>query len=341
MNMKTPINTNKQDALYGSLLGGAVGDAYGLPFEGLSPKRVVKFFQSDDTYHLIPLINVGMVSDDTEHAIMTVQAYIASGGDVNRFKKALKWRLVVWLSGLPAGVGLATGRSIFKMMLGFQQTGVYSAGNGGAMRSAVLGVLCDDIEQLKTFVYQSTVLTHTDPKAYQGSLVVALLTWLECRYQDWTNKQILQFLQQQIDDKELLNLIENYQVGKNGITGYMYDTVPAVVQTWLNFRNNPLAGLNYLIKQGGDTDSTCAIFGGIVGIRYGIEMFNHMIGVWGEPKIRPTWIWGLCEQANVVYQNRQPMRPNNLFGIFTYPRNFLFLIIVLLHGFRRLLPPYG
>lgn len=340
MNIKIPININKQSALYGSLLGGAVGDAYGLPFEGLSPKYVAKFFKSDDTYHLIPLINVGMVSDDTEHAVMTVQAYIASGGDVNCFKKALKWRLVVWLSGLPAGVGLATGRSIFKMMLGFNQTGVYSAGNGGAMRSAVLGVLCDDVEQLKTFVYQSTILTHTDPKAYQGSLVVALLAWLECRYPDWTNEQMLQFLQQQIDDKELVDLIDNYQVGKNGITGYMYDTVPAVVQTWLNFRNNPLAGLNNLIKQGGDTDSTCAIFGGIVGVRYGEQMFNNMAGVWGEPKIRPTWLWQLSEQTILVDNHQQSQKPLNLFGIWTYPRNLLFLIIVLIHGFRRLLPPY-
>lgn len=106
-------NTHKnQYALYDALLSGAVGDAYGLPFEGLSLKRVAKFFKSDDTYHLIPLINIGMVSDDTEHAVMTLQAYIASSGDINHFKKALKWRLVVWLWGLPAGIGLATGRSI-------------------------------------------------------------------------------------------------------------------------------------------------------------------------------------------------------------------------------------
>lgn len=330
-----------QKALYGSLLGGAVGDAYGLPFEGISPKRIVKLFNFDNKYHLIPIVNAGMVSDDTEHALMTVQAFIASGGDVAKFKTALKWRLVIWLLGLPAGVGLATGRSIFKIMLGFKQTGVYSAGNGGAMRSAVLGVLCQNVDELKLFVYHSTTLTHTDPKAYQGSLVVALLAWVECYQPNWTTSQALDFLQQHIEDKALLQLLDNYQAHNNGITGYIYDTVPAVVQTWLNFRENPLAGLNHLIKQGGDTDSTCAIFGGIVGVRFGKEMFDNINKNWYEPKIRPNWIGQLCEQADFVYQNKQPIRPKNLFGIFTYPRNFCFLIIVLLHGFRRLFPPYG
>lgn len=60
------------------LLGGAVGDALGLPFEGLSAQRANKLFKNKRAYHLIPLVNFGMVSDDTEHAIMTVQAWIAS-----------------------------------------------------------------------------------------------------------------------------------------------------------------------------------------------------------------------------------------------------------------------
>lgn len=328
-------------ALYGSLLGGAVGDAYGLPFEGLSPTRCQKFCKFDNHYHLIPLINTGMVSDDTEHAVMTVQAYIASGGDVAKFKQSLKWRLVAWLCGLPAGVGLATGRSIFKMMLGFNNTGVCSAGNGGAMRSAVLGVLCNNVEKLKSLVYQSTILTHADPKAYQGSLVIALLAWVECYQPNWTISQTLVFLNEQIDDKELLGLIDNYTPSKNGITGYMYDTVPAVVQTWQRYRENHLAGLNYLIKQGGDTDSTCAIFGGIVGVRFGEQMYEKMGGMWCEPKIRPSWLWALSEQATKVYVEKTMQKPLNLWSIWTYPRNFLFLSIVLVHGFRRLLPPYG
>lgn len=327
-------------ALYGSLLGGAVGDAYGLPFEGMSPKRIAKLFKVNNTYHLLPFVHGGMVSDDTEHAVMTVQAYITSGGNVHRFRRTLKWRLVVWLFGLPAGVGLATGRSIFKMMFGFKNTGVYSAGNGGAMRSAVLGVLCQELDDVKAFVYHSTTLTHTDPKAYHGSLVVALLAWVACHRSHWTERQVLSLLNEHIEDKELLAFIHHHTPSKNGITGYMYDAIPALVQAWRQFRDEPLLGLTHLIRQGGDTDSTCAMFGGIVGVKFGVRLFDDMKGAWCEPVIRPKWLWQLCQQADVVYQTHTPMRPKPLFGVLTHFRNMCFLMIVLLHGFRRLFPPY-
>lgn len=113
------MSNNIQKSLYGSLLGTAVGDAYGLPFEGISPKRLAKLFKQDNCYHLIPFINGAMISDDTEHAVMTVQAYISSNGDVDKFRKSLKWRLVVWLIALPAGiVGLRHGEMMFEQIKG-------------------------------------------------------------------------------------------------------------------------------------------------------------------------------------------------------------------------------
>lgn len=48
----------------------------------------------------------------------------------------------------------------------------------------------------------------------------------------------------------------------------------------------------------------------------------------------------VCQQADEVYRSRQPMRPKPLFGVLTHLRNVGFLVVVLLHGFRRLLPPY-
>ena len=54
------------DAYVGCLMGTAVGDALGLPYEGLSPRRGARMFPDLDRYHLLP--GYGMVSDDTEHA---------------------------------------------------------------------------------------------------------------------------------------------------------------------------------------------------------------------------------------------------------------------------------
>ena len=133
--------------LSGSLLGTAAGDAYGLPYEGLSPRRIGKLFVPR-RYALIPLLHGGMVSDDTEHAVMAAQAWIDGAGDPEIFRRSLRGRLKWWFARLPAGIGLATLRSCLKMWLGLGRTGVYSAGNGPAMRVPVLGVLCDDLDGL-------------------------------------------------------------------------------------------------------------------------------------------------------------------------------------------------
>ena len=67
--------------------------------------------------------------------------------------------------------------TIIKLWLGFPATrsGVFSAGNGPAMRAALLGVCYgNDVPRLRALVRASTRITHTDPKAEYGALTVAL-----------------------------------------------------------------------------------------------------------------------------------------------------------------------
>ena len=125
----------RPEAVIGSLLGSAVGDAMGLCCEGLSKRRQQRMYGAITGYHLC--WGRGMISDDTEHACLTAQALIVSGGNLHAFTQSLAWRLRWWLLGLPAGVGFATGRALGKLWLGWpaHRSGVYSAGNGPAMRS--------------------------------------------------------------------------------------------------------------------------------------------------------------------------------------------------------------
>jgi len=54
----------KQNAITGCLLGTAVGDALGLPMEGLSKRRQLKMCPEIKGFHL--LFGKGMISDDTD-----------------------------------------------------------------------------------------------------------------------------------------------------------------------------------------------------------------------------------------------------------------------------------
>src|SRR5262249_11838055 len=151
-------------------------DSLGLPREGLSRRRARRLF-SDPPLRQHFFLGRGMTSDDAEHTCMTAQALLRSRDDPERFVRSLAWRLRFWLLGLPAGIGYATLRAILKLWLGFSphRSGVFSAGNGPAMRAALLGVcLGDDPERLRAFVRASSRLTHTDPRAELGSYLIAL-----------------------------------------------------------------------------------------------------------------------------------------------------------------------
>ena len=139
--MKTEARvTGREQTIIGCLLGTAVGDAVGLACEGLHRRRQGRMFPHLDGPRLLG--HHGMVSDDTEHTCLVAQALIESAGDPGLFTRALARRLRWWLLGLPAGVGWATLRATLKLSVGVPPTrsGVRSAGNGPAMRSALLGV---------------------------------------------------------------------------------------------------------------------------------------------------------------------------------------------------------
>src|SRR5688572_3354564 len=146
-----------RESLLGCLLGGALGDSVGLWCEGISARRQFRLNPGPLRQRL--LFGRGMVSDDTDHAVMTAQALVVSAGDPDRFLRSLAWRLRGWLLMLPAGIGSATLRAVVKLWLGVppSRSGVYSAGNGPCMRAPILGVgFADAPDRLFELVRRST-----------------------------------------------------------------------------------------------------------------------------------------------------------------------------------------
>src|SRR5262245_5586296 len=161
------ISIDRCDRIAGVILGTAVGDALGLPREGLSRRRARRLFGDGPLRHRL-VFGCGMVSDDTDHGCLVGQALLEAPMDAGKFARSLARRLRWWLAGLPAGVGLGTARAIFKLWCGWppERSGVWSAGNGPAMRAALIGAcLANDPEKITNFIRASTRLTHTDPRA--------------------------------------------------------------------------------------------------------------------------------------------------------------------------------
>lgn len=354
------MSNKLHDSITGCILGTAVGDAIGLPAEGLLKKRLNRMYPNLDGYHLV--FGRGMISDDTEHTCMVAQALIASAGDVDIFRCTLARQLKSWLLMLPAGTGLATAKSIIRLLVGFhpERSGVYSAGNGPAMRSAIIGVCYgNDTSKMQQLVRASTRITHTDPKAEYGALAVALAAHHSADAESISPRGFHQELSNVLgnDAEELLKLVEKAiisveeckttssfaeEIGcNNGVSGYIYNTLPIVIHAWLSHPDDLKSAVLDVVRCGGDTDTTAAIVGGIVGARVGLDGIpsEWLSGLFEWPR-SVKWMILLSNRLTHVVEEGKTANLLPLPRIPTITRNILFLIIVLLHGFRRLLPPY-
>jgi len=193
----------------------AVGDALGLPLEGLTPQRARKIFgeiNADFSMHLC--FGRGLVSDDTEHALLTLQAFVATQGDAANFEKELARRMKKWFCLLPPGTGMVTAKSCLKLLVGIapSRAGVFSAGNGPAMRAPILGVLAASETQLQQLIRVSTRLTHTDPKAEIGALAIAFAARCASTSKHFSPPDFFKQLRLFLDQD---NRLENYSASKN------------------------------------------------------------------------------------------------------------------------------
>ena len=353
---KVTVRITRRESIIGCLLGTAVGDALGLPAEGLSQQRQRRLLGHIENHRL--LFGRGMISDDTEHTILTAHALIVCGGSPDQFLCALADKLRLWILLVPAGVGFATLRACLKLCIGISPTrsGVFSAGNGPAMRAALLGVcLGDEPEKLKAFVHASARLTHTDPKAEYGAFAVAFAAHhaaQNCsdglRFADILRKS----LPDNQNAAELCGLVDRAAAsaargedttafaatldGPPGrITGYVYQTVPVAIHAWLRFPNDYRSAVLGVIDCGGDTDTTAAITGAIVGAGGGeAGIPTPWIDGIAEWPYSVSWMRSLGGSLASANESDSGAKAQSVFWPALLLRNVFFLVVVVLTVLR-------
>lgn len=347
----------------GLFVGTAVGDALGLPREGLSTKRAEKIFGKNIRHALLvlsPSKRYSTCSDDTDHMLFTAYTLNKTRTEENDvFAKELAWQMKRWFLSLPPGIGMATLKSILKLMVGVsnKKSGVFSAGNGPVMRAPIIGAYhADDFIKMMTLLSISTRMTHTDPKAYEGALAIAVAASILTKNNpdsaptDSYFKQLLPLIK---DDELKRNLIlcqkglfaqksltayaNALSLTKKGVTGYVNHTVPIVIYAWLAYFNDYEKTITSLIQLGGDSDTTAAIAGALAGLTVGVK---------GIPR---EWRKGIVNDPASLKQLRRyaikiARKSNNKVKMPSYLvsllKNILSFPIILGHGFRRLFPPY-
>jgi ADP-ribosylglycohydrolase len=232
------------------------------------------------------------------------------------------------------------------------------------MRAAILGVFSVarglDVPQLRELNRVSTRITHTDIKAEYGAFAVALAARYALQSGDeFSPHDFLRLLRENVSGNEnadefllLMEKVGESVAGgetvseftqnmgwKKGASGYIYHTVPAALHVWLRHSKDYRAGVLEIIGCGGDTDSTAAIVGGLIGATVGAEGIPRE---WREGLMEwprgVAWMDRLAARLAHVCRSGQAQKTLPVFWPAVLARNIFFLAVVFAHALRRRLP---
>lgn len=301
-----------EDRFIGSVLGVAIGDAMGMPFEGWSPDKIREHWKDKVFLPASPHrgLGPGQYTDDTHMTICHLKSLIDSGGlePEDAARKFLEW----FDSGDLRGIGAATALSMKRLKQGrsWQKsgaTGEYAAGNGGAMRIAPVGLFYyNDISALKESVRQAVVITHDNTEAVAGATAVAYIVARAAKGDlDLDLDTLITDTREFIGDSTVSeNLARAEALLKDnatnekalqvlGTSGYVVETVASAVFCFLSSPRDFKSTVVNAVLGGLDTDTTAAVAGSMSGA------FN------GKDGIPRDWVDGVEDDERLTSMARK------------------------------------
>ena len=274
----------------GCLLGGAVGDALGMPTEegpsrppGLTIKETLGVDRVED-YIDSPnpeFLKAGQYTDDTQQTICLAETLLEGDG---RFEPRCFFdKLARAINGKMRGVGPSPARVLDALATGNVQEllrGEFassSPSNGGAMRIAPVALLFHhDKAKLRRLVVQVTRITHRHPVALAGACTQAFLIATQVGEPsgsldpDALRAQLVEFVRP-VDEgfADLLGVRSNNHVP--GRSCWVKDTVPPVVEAFLSGSKSWADAILEQVNSDGDTDTKASMLGSVFGVHNGLE----------------------------------------------------------------------
>ncbi len=266
----------------GSLLGLALGDALGAPFEGR---------RDGDVPDPIPALELpwaggppGSTTDDTAMARNLVRSLAARGGfDPDD----LVARHLEWFRADPPDVGILTRHVLTRVARGedasdaaraiWEERGPeVSAGNGSVMYCAPLGLAyAERPEELVELAPRLSALTHHDERCRTAVLAVTLTAAALVRGQsaDGSVGDALQMVADREGGEELEYLVEMAGVSRRidgPDMGFCLFTAGVGLQSLLGTGDFETE-VRRVVSLGGDTDANAAVAGALMGALVGEE----------------------------------------------------------------------
>ena len=296
------------DKFKGTLLGVAIGDTLGRPFEGLIRIRIHSQFETFKQFIVDNKKLFKTYTDDTQLTLHTAQALIDGWG----FKvEYLIREFIRWLDDPPIGPGFGCLSSIQKLKYGidWREAASKSGGNGTAMRVSPIGLYyCKDPTALEHAAITSSLITHSHPAASAAALVISkaiaylidkspnnkisidkffeyitapLVNSHNAIWQEFI--EVLNTLKENLETPLEAGLIKFSQVGvkspffieeylgKAFVHPYAISTVACAIFIFLKCVTSFEKCIYELATAGGDSDTVAAIGGSLAGSYFGFK----------------------------------------------------------------------
>ena len=299
------------DKIQGSLVGGAVGDALGYPIEFYSIKGILSSNDGKiiSDYRISLHNTVAEISDDTQMTLFTCDGIIEAL-DKNRslvesiYRAYLRWYITQTSEYDPNRYGLLSIEELFNQRapgntcmsaLGSGKYGTFgrpinnSKGCGGVMRVAPIGYLPRNKYDIPLEAAKAAAITHGNPLGYIPAAIFASII-NEIIYND---QSILESVfygikqsRRHFDGQDFnyqVSLIEKAlslaynsnsdidNISKIGEGWVAEETLAIALYCIIKHRENFEAAIVASVNHSGDSDSTGAVTGNIIGAMLGID----------------------------------------------------------------------
>ncbi|QDT80241.1 ADP-ribosyl-[dinitrogen reductase] glycohydrolase [Gimesia maris] len=290
--MKLPAKS----IVLGTLLGGAVGDAMGAPFEGLWADSIPSADSLAASFHEYHGYPNGQFTDDTQLTLATIQSIVEQNDIV--VADIARQIAELWRHHSVIGPGGACTQAAERYLATGDHRNmgapVGQAGNGTAMRTAALGLWFDSDESLIRVVADVSRITHQDSRSVAGGVAIAMAAKLlssasdinpysfcriladACHDINSEMADLLQLLPNHLNDEGALDFIAHAgqrtpEFENPIITPFVIPTVLASIYSILTCPDSWLEAVTFAVRLGGDVDTLGAIVGALAGARHGID----------------------------------------------------------------------
>jgi len=289
----------------GCIMGGAIGDALGMPWEFMIPEKIESIWNRMDyaAGDFQSGLGTGQYTDDTMSMRCLCESIAVNGTlSIDDYRR----RLIDWYrTGDLRGIGRTSLTALQALSQGRQvpdDQPIWNmeATNGAAMRIAPVGLFfCQDESALKDSVIRVSALTHRHPESVAGAMAVAFSVAhgvlgdipadeLMAGACEFTRPSLVSEQLGQCQDMLGRGVDCAGAIKALGNSPYVVESVPSSIYCACSNPESYEGAVVAAIMGGGDTDTMGSMAGAIAGARQGVN------------DIPPRWLEGLEDSAGLM-----------------------------------------